>query len=384
MPRMSIDSKFGRDPRVLRLAKACGWSRRETMGALLDVWEVCYERVSEVLSIADIDAAAELDGFAQKLIECELGRATKRGVRVSGAKERIAYLKRSRDAGRKGGLKSGESRRNSSKRPFKGRFSDPSHETNPPDLVPDTAPDLAPDPDPAPGGAEESAIVRVPILTPPPRLDTRSIPENWEPADTNANRTAAAKAEGRGVVIGYALDKFRAQMRSAAKRSADWDAEWRAYLATEFPTPAAIREGLTRVEREAAARAERERHAAEERKRQEQVLLERHAVQAMLAEWRAGSPQTPEDVALVHELQSREIARAVIDGVQTCPCGAPASHGLYEHLCGSCGDQEVAAKRASILALVAGRAPPENAERGEGERRVQVSHPRQPAKEATE
>ncbi len=111
MARMSIDDSFGRDPRVMRLATLCTWSRRETMGALFDVWAVCYDRVTPVLSVSDIDITAALNGFSENLIEANLGTKVARGVRISGARVRIEYLKGSEESGRAGGLKSGESRR---------------------------------------------------------------------------------------------------------------------------------------------------------------------------------------------------------------------------------------------------------------------------------
>lgn len=112
MARMSIDDMLGRDPRLLRLAKACGWSKRETAGCLvLDVWPLCYDRERHELADVDIDVAADMDGFAQLMVNAGLAARTKSGfVRVNGAKERIKYLQSKRAAGYRGGLKSGESR----------------------------------------------------------------------------------------------------------------------------------------------------------------------------------------------------------------------------------------------------------------------------------
>lgn len=112
MARMSVDDMLGRDPRLLRLAKACGWSRRETAGALvLDVWPLCYDRERPDLADADVDIAAGIDGFAQMMVDAELAARVKPGrVRVAGARKRIKYLQAKRDAGYHGGLKSAESR----------------------------------------------------------------------------------------------------------------------------------------------------------------------------------------------------------------------------------------------------------------------------------
>ena len=153
MARMSIDDKVSRDPRVLRLSKLCSWSRRETVGCLLEVWSICYDRVTEYVEAIDVDLTAGLDGFSDHMITCGLATAhPQRGLRISGVKGRIDYLSNAAKAGRKGGIKSGESRRNSPKGSFKQTGSDPQGSTNPLVLVPDvpSVPDvpgaLVPDP----------------------------------------------------------------------------------------------------------------------------------------------------------------------------------------------------------------------------------------------
>lgn len=116
MARMSIDDSALRDPRVLRLAKRLGWSRRETIGALLDVWAVAYDRATDLLPQEDIDIAAECDTFACDMERVGLARLVMKGkqpfVRLMGAAERVAYLASRQESGRRGGLKSGEARRN--------------------------------------------------------------------------------------------------------------------------------------------------------------------------------------------------------------------------------------------------------------------------------
>lgn len=150
MARMSIDDKFLRDPRVIRLGHAFGWRRQEAMGRLLDVYAVSYDREMDVLSSDDIDVAAEHEGFSARMVEVGLGERVRSGIRISGAAKRIAYLTGKHDAGRNGGLKSGESRRNSSKHSAKHAEKNPEARGNPPDVVPDPVPDpvvvVVPDP----------------------------------------------------------------------------------------------------------------------------------------------------------------------------------------------------------------------------------------------
>lgn len=147
MARMSIDDKFPRDPRVVRLGKALAWSRRETIGALIDVFQIAYDREIDVLPEADIDTAAERDGFTVAMIEVGLAeRMRGGGVRIKGAKSRIRYLTDKTEAGKLGGVKSGESRRNQREAKRSSASSTREAVRNPPDPVPDDPPV----PDPAP------------------------------------------------------------------------------------------------------------------------------------------------------------------------------------------------------------------------------------------
>ncbi len=141
MARMAIDDSFMRDPRVIRLSKLCGWSRRETNGCLLDVYAVVYDRASETILAADVDTAAELEGFAEKMVEVGLASPVTRVgfansgslLRISGAKKRIKYLKTREESGRQGGIKSGITRRNRNEAKTKVTFEANEATVNPPD-----------------------------------------------------------------------------------------------------------------------------------------------------------------------------------------------------------------------------------------------------------
>lgn len=114
MARMSIDDSLLRDPRVKDLAARLGWHRHQVIGCLLDVWAVCYDRVSPVLTAREVDLACEVSGFCALMIATKL--ATETGdddgsVRVAGVAKRIGYLESSAARGREGGKKSGETRR---------------------------------------------------------------------------------------------------------------------------------------------------------------------------------------------------------------------------------------------------------------------------------
>lgn len=197
MARMAIDDSVARDPRITALSGALGWSRRETVGCLiLDVWAICYDQETHLVSERMIDLAAGRDGFAKLMIECQLASTHRSGkVQIRGARERIEYLAKKKASGREGGLKSGEVRRKNGKHSFNQRSSKSQASWNPPDPDPDL--DLVPDRDldrdrdlsPDPRAREESES--------PPPVDSPGLAEVKRKVD-------AAEAE----TVRYVLDKL--------------------------------------------------------------------------------------------------------------------------------------------------------------------------------
>jgi uncharacterized phage protein (TIGR02220 family) len=152
MARMSIDDRLARDTRVDKLARLCGWSRRETRACLEDIWTLCYDRIVPYLTHDDIELAALRDaiappthaaGFVAALIESGLARravaqdrnfTAKNGeqhawkdqqwrdrIYLCGASDNIGYLLMQSVLGKRGGDKSACARANQTKR----RLSDP-------------------------------------------------------------------------------------------------------------------------------------------------------------------------------------------------------------------------------------------------------------------
>lgn len=93
--RVNFDaSKAEKDPRYKRLRFATGLPKPFMYGCCLMVWTACYEQRSPVISRAQLDAEAELAGFADHLIACDLALDLGGGmVHVKGVEERIKYLK---------------------------------------------------------------------------------------------------------------------------------------------------------------------------------------------------------------------------------------------------------------------------------------------------
>lgn len=175
MARMSIDDSVLRDPRVSVLARLCGWSRRETLGALLDVWAICYDKVTDVLPAEHIEVTTGHADFAAHMITASLASECENGVSVKGVKQRIGYLQTKTSAGRRGGLKSGESRRESAKHKHACASTTPQAPPNPIPIVPDPAPDPVPDP------APDVVVVVVPDRQSAPPDGDRATPPTGDP-----------------------------------------------------------------------------------------------------------------------------------------------------------------------------------------------------------
>jgi hypothetical protein len=305
MARMSIDDMFRRDPRLARLAKLCGWSRRETRGAVEDVWSLCYDRVVPYLPREDIETAALEDAiappvcgsFVDAMIEVGLARKatpkdatcvradgtrlpwrdtrTRDRVYIAGTTERLAYLISRRESGAVGGRNSGQKRRGRAKHTFEN------HEApgNPPDPVPDSAPDSVPDgvgvpdrDDPATAVAELAARL---APTHPPELD---VSMDWQPRASAENRIAATAAQKRGVLVEYARRKFVERARAKGWSLVDLEPRWRECLLSEFPTPPEIRDAFTREQRELVEREARDRERAQRTDNDSRAEADRPAV----------------------------------------------------------------------------------------------------------
>lgn len=248
MARMSVDDMVGRDPRVRLLAKSLGWSVRETVGCLvIDVWPICYDQMTHLISERVLDAAADREGFAAALIDAELAHRDRSGkVYVAGAKKRIEYLAAKQRAGHEGGVKSAESRRKTPKQTSSTSGSTPQARRNPP--VPDSAPVpdsvSAPDPDMALGGvAGEEAwwgnpAPAAPAKAPRVRKVAAKLPQDWTPGPF---------AIPDGVDPQRELQRFRNHAEANGRTCKDWNAAWRNWLlkAEEFtsskPKPTASR-----------------------------------------------------------------------------------------------------------------------------------------------
>lgn len=109
--RVNIDEKALAEPRIKRMARSLtGKLGRpvhhfEVLGRLTAVWMLCYSRRDPVIRVDDVDITSEIEGFAEVMVAEEMATATEgeQRVYVCGVAERIAFLERQTERGRKGG-----------------------------------------------------------------------------------------------------------------------------------------------------------------------------------------------------------------------------------------------------------------------------------------
>jgi uncharacterized phage protein (TIGR02220 family) len=114
-----VESSFLRDPRVVRLSKLMSLPRRETIGALLDVWAIAYDRMTSSLPEEDIDAVTGVEGFAVGMVTARLARPTEDASELilAGVTERLNRIHTRQQAGQTGGLASAAKRKQDNKPP---------------------------------------------------------------------------------------------------------------------------------------------------------------------------------------------------------------------------------------------------------------------------
>lgn len=269
---MSVDDMVGRDPRVRLLAKSLGWSVHQTVGVLIcEVWPICYDQMTHLISERVIDAAADREGFAAALIDSELAHRDRSGkVYVAGAKKRIKYLEDKQRAGHEGGVKSAESRRKTPKQKSSTSGSTPQARRNPP--VPDNPSAPVPDlvPPPVPDSDQEGGVFNFDEKhddtagqepqwfgnpSPPASATTKKsrkrtnatqLPDGWSPGPYVIPNGVDAKRE---------LERFRNHAQTNGRTAKDWQAAWRNWLlkAEEYARPSQQSRPVGRAEPQPAS-----------------------------------------------------------------------------------------------------------------------------------
>lgn len=111
--RVNVDVKILADPRFRLLVFRLKEGVPHVLGRLVMAWMAGYGFKSPILRKEEVDASAELSGFAEALVAVGLAdvQTDAEMVRLRGVAERIPYLQSAEERGRAGGIASGVSRR---------------------------------------------------------------------------------------------------------------------------------------------------------------------------------------------------------------------------------------------------------------------------------
>lgn len=102
MAAVRIEEEAFSDPRLELLGSIAGYNRFEALGRMANLWRVCTNRCSYVLSEANVVACLGSKGV-DAIIQADLGEREADGIRIKGTRGRIEWLRSKREAGRKGG-----------------------------------------------------------------------------------------------------------------------------------------------------------------------------------------------------------------------------------------------------------------------------------------
>ena len=236
--RVNVESKVLTDARFKIAAQKLGISWHEVLGRVVLVWMAAYEKRSAYATRIEIDAVADIVGFAYALIFACLARYPTdadltsdwleehdeheekfeegQTVLIAGIRDHVAWL-HVQDAKRekamaakraKAGLPGGRPRGNPPERPsyscsYSGSGSVSGSDST---LDPDQARDRE-------GGGP------------------RPLPDDWEPLDSDVQ-----EAKKKGLTddeIADQMERFIDWAKAKARVSWDWNAEWRVWISRE-------------------------------------------------------------------------------------------------------------------------------------------------------
>lgn len=90
--RVNVDDVAFMDRRFKLLGGRLAMTWQEALGRCLPVWALAYQRRSAILPAGDVDALAEVTGFASAMVEVELAVEGEGGLYLCGVTERIDFL----------------------------------------------------------------------------------------------------------------------------------------------------------------------------------------------------------------------------------------------------------------------------------------------------
>lgn len=105
--RINIDLKFLADKRVDRLARLCAEEKFTTIGRLIYLYAVCYDKRSPYLSSQEVDLHTDWIGqsrFADLMVDAGLAKPPEKDQKlyfIQGIKDRIKFLLEASDSGKR-------------------------------------------------------------------------------------------------------------------------------------------------------------------------------------------------------------------------------------------------------------------------------------------
>lgn len=237
--RVNVDSSVFTDARFKLVARATGLQWHDVIGKCVHIWMSCYDQRKGTLRKVEGDCLVDHEGFSNAL--CAEGLAIDRGadMEIRGFKQRAGWLKQAEDSGKKGGRKSGESRRNKAEGYPSTKRSEPlTHpegSANPLTLTLTHALAHAPDHALALRGSAEGENAQASPAPPKPaprRKPAKQLPADWQPSDAHGSLARENRVDLAAEAV-----KFRDWAASKAEVKADWDAAFRNWLRSSRPIP---------------------------------------------------------------------------------------------------------------------------------------------------
>jgi hypothetical protein len=165
--RVNVDSQVATDPRWRHFAELIGASLPQCVGMAVFVWFPCYDRTCSTLLKREVDICAQHAGFADAMVASHLAEEVDvHSVRILGVEERIKWLTKQRDNGKRGGRASAGKRKKREPFTTNSKPQGPEQQASRPtttgpqgplsgasSLSLALAPDLSPAPAPAPAAA---------------------------------------------------------------------------------------------------------------------------------------------------------------------------------------------------------------------------------------
>jgi hypothetical protein len=262
--RVNMDSSIATDPAFRLVAEDLGVDRKAIIGACYLVWLACYERRSKRLSKREANAVAELERFAEVMIEHGLALDPgDGGVEFRGVEKRIAFLKSQAERGAKGGTSRGKN--DSSKRLANAKQTLAGKNTTAQAYSPSPSPSPSPDRSlsvATPGGAstEPEKKKRGPSGNPPPHWACEAAEALVETVRAHWPAEPVLRKEGTTAVWARELDRLSRIDKAGEveiRESVAWLAEHGAdEFVPEVRSAKALREKWGRVQ-SARMRSER-------------------------------------------------------------------------------------------------------------------------------